>query len=86
MKKRYTFLITTLIGFAFLFIVPLTLYLLSKIFYFIGTCIDLYESFLLNYFEEFTVPFVSFASLFFCIVIIGAAFFVLIAETIDGKK
>lgn len=85
MKKRYTFLIITVIGFSFLFIVPFTLYYLSKFFYFIGGLVDLYESFLLNYFEEFSVPFVTVASLFFCISIIGAAIFALISEIIDGN-
>lgn len=86
MKKRYIFLIITLIGFAFLFIVPLFLYFLSKFFYFIGACIDLYESFLLNYFEEFTVPFVSFASVFFCIVIIASGIFFIISESLDQRN
>lgn len=86
MKKRYTFLIITVIGFAFLFIVPFTLYYLSKLFYFIGGLVDLYQSFLLNYFEEFSVPFVTAASLFFCISIIGAAIFALISEIIDEKE
>ena len=86
MKKRYIFLIITVIGFAFLFIVPFTLYCLSKFFYFIGGLVDLYESFLLNYFEEFSVPFVTFLSLLFFIAIIAGAILALISEIIDEKK
>lgn len=85
MKKRYIFLINTVIGFAFLFIVPFTLYYLSKFFYFIGGLVDLYESFLLNYFEESSVQFVTVLSLFFCIAIIAGATLALISEFIDGN-
>lgn len=85
MKKRYFFLIITVIGFAFLFIVPFTLYYLSKFFYFIGGLVDLYESFLLNYFEEDSAFFVTAASLFFCIAIIGGGILALISEIIDEK-
>jgi len=85
MKKRYFFLIT-LIGFACLFIVPFFFYWLSMFFYFIGGLIDLYQSFLLNYFDEVSVLIVSYLSLIFCIAIIGSAICFIIEESKNERK